>query len=138
MRKQKIHMLFSLLLVGLLLISSSGITIDAHFCKDQLKGVNFFGKAKTCYGQEARCSLHSEISAKSCCSNKSISIKSIDKAYDLATMLQMPGQIVALPNRFKIELIKRYPPATTYTSFIKYRPPPLITDIQSQYSTFII
>ncbi len=75
-------------LAFLMVLSTSGLTMDMHFCKDKLKRVNLFGKAKTC--QEVAllmkscckkgrsCSLKAVTSCgadgdhKGCCSNQSI------------------------------------------------------------------
>ncbi len=52
---------FSLLMAFLILFSSSGLTMDMHFCQGHLKRINLFGKAKTC----------AEV-VKSCCHAKAL------------------------------------------------------------------
>ena len=55
----------------LLLISSSGISMDVHFCQGDFKRANLFGKAKTC-AEVAECGTKTQTcsgSARICSSN---------------------------------------------------------------------
>ena len=56
---QKTYRIFAFIMAILILVSSSGLTMDMHFCEGKLKRINFLGKAKTC----AEVSLL----AKTCC-----------------------------------------------------------------------
>lgn len=46
-----IHVFFSLVLV----ISTTGVTIDKHYCGDNLVSYSLFGKAKTCSDMDESC-----------------------------------------------------------------------------------
>jgi hypothetical protein len=66
---RRIYRHLSLCLALLLFVSSSGMSLDMHFCGDQLQRINAFGKAKTCaevQASHAAC----QAKAKSCCSTK--------------------------------------------------------------------
>jgi len=45
----KTYRVISILLAGLVLISSVGFTANMHYCKGKLKSFSLFGKAKTCH-----------------------------------------------------------------------------------------
>ncbi len=61
MHTKSTYRLISLVMAFLILFSSSGLTMDMHFCQGHLKRINLFGKAKTC----------AEV-VKSCCHAKAL------------------------------------------------------------------
>ena len=66
MYRGKIIRTTALMLAFLMLATSSGLSIDFHFCKGTLKSFNAFGKAQPCHVakmQEQHCTK-----GKSCCS----------------------------------------------------------------------
>lgn len=82
----------ALMMAFLLLVSTSGITMDMHFCGDHLQRVNLLGKAKTCAEKAAamkaccnkvqstchksttKSSCSSKSSHDGCCKNESIKL----------------------------------------------------------------
>ncbi|NNE26898.1 MAG: hypothetical protein HKN09_08645 [Saprospiraceae bacterium] len=52
----------ALAMAFMVMISTSGLSMDAHFCSGKVKRISFYTKAKTCKEVAA--------SKKSCCSNK--------------------------------------------------------------------
>lgn len=134
----KIHTVFSIFLVLALMLSSLNINIDTHYCQNQLKGISLLGKAKSCHEKKTTCPLHQELTKNNCCSNKTISLKALDKAYDMVDALQIPSLIVSLPEQVKLELPKTFYRSNTSTTYQHYRPPTLIQDAQSQFSTYLI
>lgn len=135
---RKIHTVFSIFLVLALMLSSLNISVDTHYCQNHLKGISLFGEAKSCHEKKTTCPLHQELSKDNCCSNKTISIKALDKAYDLVDVIQIQSLIVSLPEQVKLELPKTYYLSKTYTTYKHYRPPTLIKDFQSQFATYLI
>lgn len=137
----------------LLFISSSGISMDMHFCQGKLKRVSFIGSAKTCAEMAAimkHCSskkgksCHSgakscsaDGSHKGCCENESVSfdldIDNID-IQDFNSSLQeidfnvfFKGHLVALPN-LQIKLLQ----------FEEYIPPLPRKDLIVLHQSFLI
>ncbi len=62
---------FSLFMAFMLLFSTSGFTLDLHFCMGKLKTANIFGKAKTCSEVDA-CVKACSKKAKTCTSKKEV------------------------------------------------------------------
>ena len=71
----------------MLLLSSTGFSIDLHYCQGNIKSFSIFGTAKSCHAkteknhcQQSKISCHfvkstieaSDASEKNCCSNESI------------------------------------------------------------------
>lgn len=74
MATRKSYRVFSLFMALLILVSSTGFSIDLHFCQGQLKSFSLWGDAKPCHGMEvpvAVCSLKKN-TKKSCCQSKAI------------------------------------------------------------------
>ena len=137
----------------LLFISSSGISMDMHFCQGKLKRVSLIGsaktcaemavmmkhcsgkKAKSCHGASKSCS--DDGSHNGCCENESISfdldIDNIDIQAFNSSVLEIDFnvlskvQLVALPN-FQIKLLQ----------FEEYIPPLPRKDLTVLHQSFLI
>ena len=91
--KLRLHRTFALTLAGLLLFSSTGWSLNAHFCQDVLRGISLFGETESCHDaapktisccqlplanipQKPSCCLAStespEVQPDDCCSDKTI------------------------------------------------------------------
>lgn len=137
----------------LLFISSSGISMDMHFCQGKLKRVSLIGsaktcaemavmmkhcsgkKAKSCHGASKSCS--DDGSHNGCCENESISfdldIDNIDIQAFNSSVLEIDFnvlskvQLVALPN-LQIKLLQ----------FEEYIPPLPRKDLTVLHQSFLI
>lgn len=81
--------IFHIILAALLMISSSGLLINKHFCQDRLKDIRLFAKAKPCHVASAKsdnhqhppsCPFHpakqkDDTSNNSCCEDESSFLK---------------------------------------------------------------
>jgi hypothetical protein len=67
MHKYLAYRFIACLMAFLLLVSTSGLTMDMHFCEGHIKRINFIGKAQSC--QELAQKM------KSCCASKNSSKK---------------------------------------------------------------
>ena len=47
--KPRLHRTIALTLAGLLLFSSTGWSLNAHFCQDVLRGISLFGETESCH-----------------------------------------------------------------------------------------
>ncbi len=48
MVRSKTYRIFAIFMALLIMVNTSGLTMDMHFCQGDLKRVNFIGKAKSC------------------------------------------------------------------------------------------
>ncbi len=93
MAKSKLHRMISLMIAALLLLSSTGFSIDLHFCKGHLKSFSLIGKAKSCHTisnknhcsrKQKACHVNStkksstENCKKDCCTNKTFKVEPAD------------------------------------------------------------
>ena len=130
-------------------VSSSGMSLDIHFCQGKVKRANFFGKAKTCEevqsclmqcGQEPL-SCHAKAEGecveghKGCCNNKSFQLdfdfEAIDIFSEKLSELQEPF-FTAFTYSYVLNLV----PSRDATSITKYLPPPLEKDIAVLFQVF--
>jgi hypothetical protein len=56
----------SILCILLLLVATSNLAVNIHFCGDSISSVSFIGESKTCGGA---CDSETGITEKSCCKN---------------------------------------------------------------------
>ncbi|HSY60678.1 MAG TPA: hypothetical protein VK796_02330 [Cytophaga sp.] len=56
----------SIVCILLLLIATSNLSVNIHFCGNKISSINFFGKSKTC-GET--CDSKTTLKEKSCCKN---------------------------------------------------------------------
>ena len=135
----------------LVFLTTTGFTLDIHYCQDQLKSISFIGEAKNCHeaqstkrcGKQTKKCQHSEDADKSdldnCCHNERITI---DKSEIEATQPQ-----VVSTEKISLQFIANF--ITVFIdensndfrpqSFKPDKPPPLPDrDILVLYQTFLI
>lgn len=136
----------------LLLFSSSGLTMDVHFCQGKFKRANIIGKAKTCKevnacllkcGKEVKscssstssCSAGS--SHKDCCNNESILMDfDFDSSVVYTTVLTDANLQFVLA--FASTYLYHEKVAYTFHNYQKYIPPLRDLDIRIHFQTFLI
>ncbi len=141
--------IISLLMAMLILLSSTGYSIDLHYCQGVLKHVSALGKAKSCHSQiqENHCaksqkkSCHlpaKQVKKKNCCANKTLKVKSHDEAKIQTVGVEFPDIqfLTAFVQVFffvKIDLSQFVVPHVNYT------PPPLLNrDISVLIQSFLL
>ena len=144
-----IYRFISWCLVILVLISSMGITVDMHYCNNELKSFSFSGKAKSCHEPSLKqCPFHSKklgnnnndnsVNKKNCCENKTKFFHS-DQDQQIQTFdyeLTQPLQLftVAFINAFFINSgIEK-----EILAFTRYKPPILQKDIPVLIQSFLL
>ncbi|WP_018343264.1 HYC_CC_PP family protein [Cytophaga aurantiaca] len=65
----------SILCILILLIATSNLAVNIHFCGNKISSIDFFGKSKTCGGS---CDSKAALKEKSCCKNFSATITTSD------------------------------------------------------------
>lgn len=82
------YRVFALTMAFLMFFTSIGFSMDMHFCQGNLKNINLFGKAKSCFEMESEgivssCSKHQSTchqkstaeDHKGCCNNETVEIQ---------------------------------------------------------------
>ncbi len=73
MQKQPTYRIVPLLLALMMLLTTSGFSINLHFCGNSIKSFSILGDAKACHEIAATCSAsHGEKASKHCCSAKKV------------------------------------------------------------------
>ncbi len=142
------HRFYSTFLALLMLISSTGFSVDIHYCQDSIAGISFFGKADCCKSKMQSTSCHASKSVKvgiknpkkdDCCHNESIVIEKSD--------IEAPITHLSFNQDFQlclfIPFITTNPKCIIGTTgdrntFALYKPPLPERDIYSLYQTFLI
>jgi len=108
MQKSKLNRITSLLMAFLMLVSSTGFSIDLHYCQGNLKSFSLLGEAKSCHemAKAKHCSkmkkaCHAPKATKEadddckkdCCSNKKIEISADEDAQKIQVENLSPKQI---------------------------------------------
>ncbi len=139
----------TLLLAFLMFFTSTGLSLDMHYCQGQLKSISFIGKAKSCHEKESHCKKHKascqslnqntkESSDNSCCNNKTVTVQ-LDVEYIDAQAptidLNSFQFLVAYTNVF---VVKNNIYSTSTIPFQNYKPPLLTRDIPVLIQSFLI
>lgn len=148
MIRSKAYKVISLSLAFLILFSSSGLTLDIHFCQGEMKRSNLFGTAKSCAEvSEITKKCHSSDSVqgtcgidgehKGCCSNKSFHL---DLDFDSGEVISIPltDKTIQFVQAFVLGYLVESQPSPTLHNYTNYYPPPLKRDIPVLFQTFLL
>ncbi len=129
----------------LILISSTGFSMDVHFCQNQVAGISFFGKASCCKKEMNSKSCHSlqaknqdGIKKDKCCHDETLVIQKTDvdaTGPQYITFNDIQLDFVAVPLGV---YLNNYIEQLDVESFDQYKPPLPDRDIQVLYQTFLI
>lgn len=86
--------LFSSVVAVALILSSTGVTINQHWCGDTLMGASIWGKAEPCshFKAATMCKIHPNMvlqGASNCCDEESQTIKGSDVHYVASGVLDV-------------------------------------------------
>lgn len=154
MQTPKAHRIFSILMASLLLLSSTGFSVDLHFCKGQIKSFSLFGTAKSCHKTVASTcnakqkSCHSSLKTqetsfksgceKTCCSNATFNLEP-DKDFhkvQLSEASSFSVDFIAI-SPFTIKSRLQNLP-NRIIPYLNYIPPLLKLDLLVWIQTFIL
>ena len=134
----------NIILALLILISSTGFTINSHFCRSQLKDVRIFFKADDCYKKIKTNKIHQTCHAKkqscenNCCKNTSKYYK-LDQDQQLSSfdfkLFSQPDFIATLWIIFNFEISKTDSKSAQY---LNYKPPLIVCDLPVDLQTFLL
>jgi len=137
----------------LMLLSSTGFSIDLHYCQGQIKTFSLTGKARSCHEQVAKdhCknkkkSCHAasvnqdevEQSQKNCCSNKTIQIDGNDEVKKISTVEISPTQIQFITAFVQVYLLEYTNLNKVIIPHLNYIPPLLNKDIPVLVQSFLL
>lgn len=152
MKSNRSYRIVALLMALLMLVSSTGFSIDLHYCQGNLKSFSLFGTAKSCHDKadtkhckrkEMTCKAEKieqvkDNCHKNCCSNKKIEIDADDTQKITAQKLSKPQiQFISLfIEHFVLALNKtRFPNDSPHQNYI---PPLLNKDIPVLIQSFLL
>jgi hypothetical protein len=153
MARKKFHKIISVMMAMLVLLSSTGFSMDLHFCQGQLKSFSLFGKAETCHAQAAKShcqkkkkTCHASISnqdevgkcKKNCCSNKTVKIESNNDIKNIQTLELAPLQAKFLTAFIQVYLLKKSEQNKAIIPHLNYVPPLLNKDIPVLIQSFLL
>jgi hypothetical protein len=131
------HKIFSLVLAILVLLSTFSFKMETHFCGSNIVDVAVFSKVKSCCKSETTATSKPQLTKKSCCSNKVVSIDGLKQF-----------KIVPFLKEFSTAIDFSTPPIFNFESdlFIcslektiqNYIPPDPALDFQVHYQVFLI
>ena len=130
----------SVFLASLMLVVSTGVTINLHLCADKIQSIALFVKAQPCKDVKKPChGTEHHAKHNGCCEDESIVIKSqeVNAAIKTPTQLTPSFQLVAvvLPVLYSIHTIDLFIAAPRY---VHYKPPLLGRDINVLFHSFLI
>ena len=133
--------LFALTMSCLMLVSSTGISMDLHYCQGNLMGASFVGKAKSCQDKEASLACHkkkkscqhskeelSQSEKDACCQNRTVQVEADETDKNITSFSPTDRQefesvFVGIKGvTLIVNLSSKYSPQ-------KYRPPPLTRNL---------
>ncbi len=134
----------NIVLALLVFVSSTGFTVNRHFCKNQLKDVRIFFKAEDCYQKyyvqktKKSCHLEKKSCESNCCNNtseyhkldldqqiSSFDFKSFDDPYFIG--------VLWLAMNFKLSTND-----SKSIDYLNYKPPLIISDLSVDLQTFLL
>lgn len=151
MTKNLSHRITAFSMAWLMLLSSTGFSMDVHYCQDQLMSISFFSKAKSCHDKQDSPPCHkvkktchnqkeniTESDKDNCCHNETVVIEKSDfdaTNAQIATMQDIQFDFVAA---FVAVCVFNYIVETDHQSYPLYKPPLPDRDVQVLYQTFLI
>jgi hypothetical protein len=128
-----------------ILVATTGFTMNAHFCAGELQHIAFLGQAESCemhtkqlppcqHEQES----HSQIEKKSCCEDMSVISDQQDSlAGSIVPKIFKPDfKFIAVVSSFFLAAIAEYTPH--FSKYHQYSPPLIERDIPVLVQSFLI
>ena len=135
----------------MVLLSSTGFSMDMYYCQDQLQGISFLGKAESCHSKKTTSTCYKSkktfhrnssgldnIDEDNCCHNESIVINKSD--------IDATSPHIATDQDIKIEFVDAFVLVYLFDNFVefdsqmylKYKPSMPDRDLQVLYQAFLI
>lgn len=149
MSVQRKYRIISLILAITVFCSSSGFSLDMHYCQGKLKSFSVFGKAKNCHemAKMSHCKHHSSKSTnicsdkedKNCCNNETLLVKSDLELQVNSFTLNLDKNQEWFISAFAGIFLYNYSSAYNRTDAFQIHRPPLIPrDICVLFQNFLL
>lgn len=151
MVKSLSHRITAISMALLMMLSSTGFSMDVHFCQGQIQGISLFGKAKSCHEKQETPPCHqtkkschhkedgiSKTDKDNCCHNETVVIEKSDldaTTTQLTTVKDIPLDFVAA---YIAVYVFNYSVQADFLPYAQYKPPLPDRDVQVLYQTFLI
>ena len=132
----------ALMLSSMIFLSSTGLSIDMHFCGDHLRSLSLFGDAKSCMEKINSCQKHAvKVEDKrcpiGCCSDKTVVVESQDNIFvqnlPITLDIQLTGCVFASYFNKIVEPSNEFIPSP-----LIYKPPKIIKRIYTLVESFLL
>ena len=136
-----------------MLLSSTGFSIDLHYCQGQIKSVSLLGKAKSCHEKAAKShckkgkkachaapTLQNETKSckKDCCSNETIKFEPNDEPKDTRLSEVTSAQIQVFAALLQVLFLTEIDLDRAIIPHLNYVPPLLDKDICVLIQSFLL
>ena len=151
MRKSLPYRILAIFMAFLMFFSSTGFSMDIHYCQDELQTISLFGKAKSCFEMNdvIQPSMNVEVclmdkdftqvDRKKCCHNERLSIESLEFQELSKQKIPIEISVVKFLTTFIYTYINLFSIDTNHSNeYITYYPPILNPDIQVLFQSFLI
>ena len=132
-------------LAFLMLISTSGLMLNRHFCQDELKSIAFFTRPQPCHmPKETRsCPVHANMTIqikdtqKNCCDDKSelLKVKSPQILYFSGLHLALPS-VIGIASPLFSKTFQHYI-QLPQVHYLNYKPPLIVCNLIMLLQTFL-
>lgn len=125
----------------LVLFSSTGILVNQHFCRNELKHTALFAPAKSCHAQSMpSCPMHAaaQKEQKGCCDDESHFLKHKQEQVQSETQLAKAPAATALPATC-MAFHSPLPSVDKQTiQYLNYKPPLIVCDLPVSLQAFLL
>jgi len=128
--------LLHIIIATTLLFSTTGVTITAFYCHDNLTGISIISQDVNCSksGKKACCKNAKE--DKNCCTSNSEFVQNeFDQIFNFSAELNIDNDIEAIA--FVSENVVTDRRHVKDLSILHYRPPPILKDLNILYQSFL-
>lgn len=145
------YRIIALLLAFLMFFTSTGFSMDVHYCQGKVKTISLFGKAKACSANEAATCYHrtsssvdkqnlqTSVKKKKCCHNQNMATGSFEfegTSSDLITLQDVQFEFIVA---FVAAFVEHHSVLTNdYVSFNIHQIPIPDQDLHVLYQSFLI
>jgi hypothetical protein len=143
MKQKDSHKIFAISLAFLLLFSSSGLAMDMHYCKGELKSISFFGTVKSCHLQPELPPCHKTQKEEKehqneCCENQQMVIEKTNFNATNPQLVSFENLTIEFVCTWVTVFVTSQDITIKAGSLPEYKPPLPKRNIQAHLQTFII
>ena len=145
------HRVTAATMAMLISLSSTGFSMDVHYCQEEIQGVSLFGKAKSCHDQQDTPPCHQtkkschhsqdgnpKVAKKSCCHNETIVVEHNDLDVTPTPLTNNPNLQLEFLAAYVVAFVLNYRAPADHKPYKHYIPPIPDKDVQVLYQTFLI